>query len=79
MVCISFRASLNDLDVLITNGEEVAQADYLDLLNGNLVYLCWRQPEQTNDIIDCHGIGEFTACNALKFKVLLKIFCRFSQ
>lgn len=58
-LCTHFRASLNDLEVLITSGEEVAQSDHLDLLNGNLVYLCWRQPEQTNDIIDCHGIGKF--------------------
>lgn len=48
---------MDDLDVLVTSGVEVNPADNLDLLNGNLVYLCEKKAE--NDIVDCHGIGKF--------------------
>lgn len=53
-----FRASLNDLSVLVTSGEEINPSDYLDLLNGNLVYLCEKRADNENDIVDCHGIGK---------------------
>ena len=43
----------------MTSGEEINPSDYLDLLNGNLVYLCEKRAENENDIVDCHGIGKF--------------------
>lgn len=43
------------------NGEEVNPSDYLDLLNGNLVYLCEKPTNNTTDIVDCHGIGTFSS------------------
>lgn len=55
---LHFRASLNDLDVIVTSGEKISPSDYLDLLNANLVYLCEKRVGGTTDIVDCHGIGE---------------------
>ncbi|XP_031618492.1 polynucleotide 5'-hydroxyl-kinase NOL9 [Contarinia nasturtii] len=66
-----FEASLNDLDILVTSGVEINPADYLDLLNGNLVYLCEKHSESGNDIVDCHGIGIVRSVDASTNKVYL--------
>lgn len=53
-----FRASLADLEIIITSGEEINPNAYADILNANLVYLCENRKNNSKDIVDCHGIGK---------------------
>lgn len=50
------RVSLNDLEIVLPASADVMdRSEYLDILNGNLVYLCNKQSDSA--IVDCFGIG----------------------
>lgn len=53
-----FRASLDGMTVSVSSRETIDPSDYLDLLNGNLVYLCEKLAGHNEDIADCRGIGK---------------------
>lgn len=52
----SSRVSLNDLQIVLpSSAADIDPSEYLDVLNGSLVYLCHKHAD--NNIIDCYGIG----------------------
>lgn len=56
-------APLSGLKIIVAN-ETIAEDQLLNVLNGNLVYLCRWDPTSTqddadNDNIECFGIGKF--------------------
>lgn len=66
-----YRVSLNDLKIVLPNNSNaVDQSDYLDVLNGSLVYLCNQQNDKKS--IDCYGIGSLKLAKR-KFRKFPKI------
>lgn len=58
---ISFcsSASLNELKILIVNDDSVSSDMQPNVINGNLVYLCQSKADDTDDILECYGLGTF--------------------
>lgn len=48
---------MDDLKIIVANGDSVDPASLADVLNANLVYLCKSNAGTSNDIVDCYGIG----------------------
>lgn len=63
------RVSLNDLRIIVANGESIDPVSVTDVLNANLVYLCESKTTIPGDIVDCHGIGKSSPylCDILKY------------
>lgn len=62
---------MHDLEIVVTSGEKVDPSNYLDILNGNLVYLCGKRSGDSNEMLDCYGIGIVRSVDAQTDKLYL--------
>lgn len=51
-------ASLDDVKIVIVHDDGVAPDLRSKAINGNLVYLCRSNDDDTDDILECYGLGE---------------------
>lgn len=73
---IPFVAPINKIRMLVID-EEYSQREQgfnMDLLNGNLVYLCQLQgiaPLDSNSILECHGVGIVRGIDKINEKIFI--------
>ena len=64
MTSVFVSASMDDLEILVANEDNISKDLWSTLISGNLVYLCKKndelaEPSCSNRITDCFGIGKF--------------------
>lgn len=55
---VYFSASLSDLKIVIVNDDSISTDLQPKAINGNLVYLCRSTDDDTDDILECYGLGK---------------------
>lgn len=53
-------ASLNDLKIVIINDDSTGPDFQSKTIDGNLVYLCRSNDDDTDDILECYGLGRLS-------------------
>ncbi|KAG4078310.1 hypothetical protein HA402_013020 [Bradysia odoriphaga] len=64
-------ASLEDIKIIIVNDDSIGPDQRSKTINGNLVYLCRSNDDDTDDILECYGLGIVRSVDAANSKVFL--------